>query len=110
MTKIPLGISKYSIIPNFPFIILTKTIGTGINRIGQAKLKNEVFHYSRQKAAHGACEFCLGDHTGRVESAAPPNMPKNLIFANQTCSNIFDSFHMTFGHSKQGSHRCLGST
>ena len=40
MTKIPLGISKYSNIPNFPFIILSKTIGTGINRIGQANLEN----------------------------------------------------------------------
>ena len=60
MTKIPLGISNISIIPNFPFIILTKTIGTGINRIGQAKLKNEVFQYSHQKFHTGRVNFALG--------------------------------------------------
>ena len=76
MTKIPLGISKYSNIPNFPFIILTKIIGTGINRIGQANLKNEVFHYSFQKGPHGACGFTLGFHTGRVEPAVAPNVLK----------------------------------
>ena len=46
MTKIPLGVVLYPNIPNFTFIILTKTIGTGINRIGQANLKNNIFHYS----------------------------------------------------------------
>jgi len=40
MTKIPLGISKYFNYSKFPFIILTKTIGSGINWIGQANLKN----------------------------------------------------------------------
>ena len=71
MTKIPLGISNISIIPNFPFIILTKTIGTGINRIGQAKLKNEVFHPFFQDYAHAPCRFSLGIHTPRVEVTRP---------------------------------------
>ena len=83
MTKIPLGISKYSNIPNFSFIILIKTIGTGINRIGQANLENEIFHFSFQQGPHGACGITLGFHTGRVEPPVAPNVLKTLFFAIQ---------------------------
>ncbi|KAL4573351.1 hypothetical protein LXL04_020154 [Taraxacum kok-saghyz] len=37
-----------------------KTLGTGIIRIGQANLKNEVFHYSPQKFHTGRVDFALG--------------------------------------------------
>ena len=83
MTKIPLGVSKYSNIPNFPFIIFIKTIATGINRIGQTNLKNEVFHHSFQEDPHGACGFRLGFHTGRVESAVAQMCKKLDFFAIQ---------------------------
>jgi hypothetical protein len=43
MTKIPLGVSKYSNLLHILFFIIYKTIAIGITEIGQAKLKLEIY-------------------------------------------------------------------
>ena len=53
--KYPWVFPIISIIPNFSFIILTKTIGTGINWIGQAKLKIKVLKLTDCAAAQTIC-------------------------------------------------------